>query len=40
MKIRVYLEQNKIEEFYYKTNTELFTAIRNFGHYNFNWEFV
>ena len=40
MKIRVYLEENKIEEFYYKTNTELFTAIRNFGHYNCNWEFV
>lgn len=43
MKIRVYLEdleEIKIQEFFYKTNDELFTAVRNFEHYNFRWEFV
>ena len=39
MKIRVYLD-TAIEVFNYKTNADLFTAVRNFEHYNFRWEFV
>ena len=39
MKIRVYLG-TEIVEFFYRTNDDLFTAVRNFEHYNFNWEFV
>lgn len=39
MKIRVYLDTG-IEVFNYESNTDLFTAIRNFEHYDFNWEFV
>ena len=39
MKIRVYLGP-AIVVFNYKTNADLFTAVRNFEHYNFNWEFV
>lgn len=40
MKIRVYLDENTTEVFTYQTDTELYTAIRNFEHYDFNWEFV
>lgn len=39
MKIRVYLDLS-VEEFYYRTNEELFTACANFDYYDFNWEFV
>ena len=39
MKIRVYLA-TAIEVFNYKTNADLFTAVRKFEHYNFRWEFV
>lgn len=39
MKIRVYLDAT-IEEFFYRTNDELFTACRNFEFYEFNWKFV
>lgn len=40
MKIRVYLEENRIEVFYYKTNDELFAACANFEYYGFRLEFV
>jgi hypothetical protein len=39
MKIRVYLDAT-IEEFFYRTNTELFTACANFEYCDFNWEVV
>lgn len=35
MKIRVYLDLS-VEEFYYETNADLFTACANFEYYDFN----
>lgn len=39
MRIRVYLDAT-IEEFFYRNNDELFTAVSNFEYYDFNWEFI